>query len=123
MLTRANTKGKVAEKRPMKPKKNKRKKARSETYHHYIRKLLKQISPDIGITGSAMSVMNSFVEDTFERIATEAGRIVKYNKKNTLMYRDIQAAVRLLIPGELGEHATSEGAKAISNYNSSVSKK
>ena len=55
----------------------------------------------------------------FDKIATEAGKLVHYNKKNTLTSRDIQAAVRLLLPGELAKHAVSEGTKAVTKYTAS----
>jgi len=56
-----------------------------------------------------MSIMNSFVRDIFERLATESGRLVRINKKQTISSREIQTAVRLLLPGELAKHAVSEG--------------
>ena len=46
-------------------------------------------------------IMNSFVNDIFERIATEASRLAHYNKKSTISSREIQTAIRLLLPGEL----------------------
>lgn len=57
--------------------------------------------------------MNSFINDIFERIATEAGKLATYNKKATLSSREIQTAVRLMLPGELAKHAVSEGTKAV----------
>lgn len=65
-----------------------------------------------------MMIMNSFVNDLFERIATEASRLTQYSKKNTISSREIQTAVRLLLPGELSRHAISEGTKAVSKYTS-----
>ena len=35
-----------------------------------------------------MSIMNSFINDAFERIAVEASKLVRYNKKGTLVARD-----------------------------------
>jgi len=78
--------------------------------------LLKQVHPDTGISSKAMSIMNSFVNDVFERIAGEASRLAKYNKKSTISSREIQTAVRLLLPGELAKHAVSEGTKAVTKY-------
>ena len=78
--------------------------------------VLRQIHADCGISKQAMSVINSFVNDMFERIASEASRLVRYGKKATLSSREIQMAVRLLLPGELSKHAISEGAKAIAKY-------
>jgi histone H2B len=63
-----------------------------------------------------MGIMNSFVNDTFDRLATEAVRLARYNKKSTLTSREIQTAVRLLLPGELAKHAVSEGTKAVTKY-------
>merc|ERR1719375_2253018 len=61
--------------------------------------------------------MNSLVMDAFEKIASEAARLMKVNKKQTMTSREIQSAVRLVFPGELAKHAVSEGCKAIMTYN------
>ena len=97
-----------------------RKKKSKETFNIYIYKVLKQVYPDIGMSKKAMSIVNSFVNDTFERIASEAGRLCKYNSKSTLDARAIQTAVRLVFPGELAKHAVSEGTKAVTKYNNSL---
>jgi histone H2B len=102
-----------------KPVKGKRHARRTETYSSYIYKVLKQVHPDTGISKKAMSIMNSFINDVFERIAGEAGRLVRYNSKATLSSREIQTAIRLLLPGELAKHAVSEGTKAVTKYTSS----
>merc|ERR1712134_128314 len=78
-------------------------KKRKESYAIYIYKVLKQVHPDTGVSSKAMSIMNSFVNDLFERIAAEASRLAHYNK-------------RLLLPGELAKHAVSEGTKAVTKY-------
>ncbi|CDW55494.1 Histone H2B [Trichuris trichiura] len=94
----------------------KRKKPRKESFASYIYKLLKQVHPDTGISSKAMSIMNSFVYDTFDRIGTEASRLAQYNNRHTIGSREIQTAVRLLLPGELSKHAVSEGTKAVTKY-------
>ncbi|KYN13417.1 Glycerate kinase, partial [Trachymyrmex cornetzi] len=91
----------------------KKKRKRKESYAIYIYKVLKQVHPDTGISSKAMSIMNSFVNDVFERIAAEASRLAHYNKRSTITSREIQTAVRLLLPGELAKHAVSEGTKAV----------
>ena len=96
----------------------KRKAKRKESYSIYIYKVLKQVHPDTGISSKAMHIMNSFVNDVFERIAAEASRLAKYNAKSTISSREIQTAVRLLLPGELAKHAVSEGTKAVTKYTS-----
>jgi histone H2B len=98
--------------------KKKRSKKRVESYSTYIYKVLKQVHPDTGISKKGMSIMNSFINDIFERIAGEAGKLSTYNKKATLSSREIQTAVRLMLPGELAKHAVSEGTKAVTKFSS-----
>ena len=113
--------------------KKKRKKTRKETYSSYIYKgafsstyfalicpliactVLKQVHPDTGISNKAMAILNSFVNDIFERIATEASKLASYSKKSTISSREIQTAVRLILPGELAKHAISEGTKSVTS--------
>uniref|UniRef100_A0A9J7XVH9 Histone H2B n=1 Tax=Cyprinus carpio carpio TaxID=630221 RepID=A0A9J7XVH9_CYPCA len=97
----------------------KRKRSRKESYAIYVYKVLKQVHPDTGISSKAMGIMNSFVNDIFERIAGESSRLAHYNKRSTITSREIQTAVRLLLPGELAKHAVSEGTKAVTKYTSS----
>ncbi|KAL6575799.1 Histone H2B.3 [Orobanche hederae] len=99
--------------------KKKRMKKSVETYKIYIFKVLKQVHPDIGISSKAMGIMNSFINDIFEKLAQEASRLARYNKKPTITSREIQTAVRLVLPGELAKHAVSEGTKAVTKFTSS----
>lgn len=99
-------------------KKKKKVKKSTETYKIYIFKVLKQVHPDIGISSKAMGIMNSFINDIFEKLAQEASRLARYNKKPTITSREIQTAVRLVLPGELAKHAVSEGTKAVTKFTS-----
>lgn len=99
--------------------KKKRSRKRKESFASYIYKVLKQVHPDTGVSSKAMLIMNSFVNDLFERIAEEASRLAHHNKKSTITSREIQTAVRLILPGELAKHAVSEGTKAVTKYTSS----
>ncbi|PIC50541.1 hypothetical protein B9Z55_001400 [Caenorhabditis nigoni] len=111
---------KKAVKTVTKPKDGKKRRAhRKESYSVYIYRVLKQVHPDTGVSSKAMSIMNSFVNDVFERIAAEASRLAHYNKRSTISSREIQTAVRLILPGELAKHAVSEGTKAVTKYTSS----
>jgi histone H2B len=99
----------------------KRRRRRVESYQTYIHNVLKQVHPDTGISRRGMSVMNSVMNDLFERVAGESGRLVRYSKKGTMSSREVQTAVRLVFPGELAKHAVSEGTKAVTKYTSSYS--
>merc|ERR1719454_1040756 len=87
-----------------------RRKRHIETYNIYIYKVLKQINPEMGLSKKAMSILDSFVNDCFDRIAFEAGRLVKANRQKTL------TATRLVLQGELAKHAVSEGTKAVTKF-------
>lgn len=97
----------------------KKRKTRHETYSSYIFKVLRQVHPDTSISRKAMSIMNSFVNDIFERIANEASKLSAINKRSTITSREIQTAVRLILPGELSKHAVSEATKAVTKYDTS----
>ena len=60
-----------------------------ESYSVYIYRVLKQVHPETGISKRSMSIMNSFINDLFEKISTEAAKLVRYNKKQTLSSREI----------------------------------
>ena len=96
-----------------------RKRSRKKSYSVYVYKVLKQVHPDTGISSKAMRIMNFFVNYIFECITGEASRLAHYNKRSTITSREIQTALRLLLPGELAKHAVSEGTKAVTNYTSS----
>ncbi|CAM5106854.1 unnamed protein product [Eretmochelys imbricata] len=88
-------------------------KTMKESYSICVYKVLKQVHPDTSISSKAMGIMNSFINDIFERIAGEASRLVHYNKRSTITSQEIQTAVCLLLPRELVKHAVSEGTKAV----------
>ncbi|KAH6818235.1 Histone superfamily protein [Perilla frutescens var. frutescens] len=102
-----------------KKKKKKKRSNNTETYKICIFKVLKQVHPDIGISSKAMGIMNNFINDIFEKMVQDASRVARYNKKPTITSREIQIAVRLVLPGELAKHAVSEGTKAVMKFTSS----
>ena len=115
----AKTPSKKSAKAPKKAGGAKKKKSRTESYSTYIYRVLKQVHPDTGISKKGMSIMNSFINDIFERIALEASKLCRFSKKATLSSREIQTSVRLMLPGELSKHAVSEGTKAVTKFSSS----
>jgi len=93
-----------------------RRKKRAETYSTYVYKVLKQVHPDTSISKGAMAILNSLIQDIFERVGSEGRQLVKYNRRHTMGTREVQTAVRLILPGELAKHAVSEGTKAVAKY-------
>jgi histone H3/H4 len=45
---------------------------------------------DTGISSKAMSIMNSFINDIFEKMGSETASLARYNKKPTVTSREIQ---------------------------------
>ena len=45
--------------------------------------------------------------------------LASYSKKSTISSREIQTAVRLILPGELAKHAISEGTKSVTKVRQS----
>jgi histone H2B len=108
----------------------KRRARRKETYSNYLYKVLVQVHPSENdtkkpnhkISRRSMSIMNSIVQDIFERIAEEAASLVRNNRGATLHPRAIRTAVRLIFPGEVAKHAVSEATKAHDKYKASLKK-
>ena len=104
-------------KKPAPVVKTQRKRRAPESYKSYIFKVLKQVHPKMRVSKKGIAIVNNFVTDTFEKIATEAGKLCKITKRSTLSSRDVQSAIRLVLPGELSKHAVSEGTKAMTKFN------
>ncbi|KAJ6827904.1 histone H2B.11-like [Iris pallida] len=51
--------------------------------------VLKQVHPDIEISSKTMGIMNSFINDIFEKFAQESSRLARYNKKPTVTSLEI----------------------------------
>ena len=83
------------------------------SWNVYVSRSLKAIDKKLTISSKTMKIVNSFVNDIFERVATEAATLVRVNKKRTLGSREVQTAVRLVLPAELAKHAMAEGTKAL----------
>ncbi len=94
-------------------KKSTRKPKRS--WNVFINRSLRALKKNKGMSSKLMKIMNSFVNDQFQRIASEAANLVRASKKRTLGAREVQTAVRLVLPADLAKHAMAEGTKAVKN--------
>jgi len=81
------------------------------------------VHPDVGIGKKAITVMNDLVNDMMDRIAAEAKLGVEIGRTGkTLKPWHIQTASRLILPGQVKEHADSEAKKALIKFNSARQK-
>lgn len=86
----------------------------------YVFKVLKQVHPDTGITGSALSTLGNLATTTLTKIVKVSNLLTARSGAKTIFSRDIQSAVVMIFPGELSKHAVSEGTKAVTKYNASI---
>ena len=81
-------------------------------FRHLFPRVLKKVHEGLSLSQKALRVTDSFINDIFERIIDEASRLAH----STITSREIQTAVRLLLPGEIGKYAVSEATKALMRY-------
>lgn len=84
-------------------------------FDRYIDRVLKQVHPDTGMSRSSMDTVNNMVRFVLRKIIT---CIMRTKVKETVTSREVQTAVRMVLPGELAKHAVSEGTKAVTKFNS-----
>ena len=117
-------------KRPFKEtaKKNSKKKSTGEkrrktkrrvSYASQILAVLKNVHPSTEVSEPSMDLINSFVHDLFEKIAREAIKVPFYTKRSFITAREIQSAVQLVLPNDMGKHTVSEGNNAVLQYTNS----
>jgi histone H2B len=106
-----------------KKKQKSKKKASPSMYSMYIYRVHRQLHKDLTVSTKTMDIMNSFVNDMFERIATEASSLARLNRRQTLGAREVETATRLVLGyTSLADHAIAEGLKAMTLYSRSVEK-
>ena len=92
---------------------------RNENFSLYIYKVLKETSGNReakGINRKAMNIMNSMVFDIFDQITNQSSQLIRYTNKRTLTGKEIEAAVKLLFPFDLAQHAIQEGRRAVDKF-------
>ncbi len=57
------------------------------TFNVYIHRVLQQVQKGTKISGKATKIVNSFVSDIFDRIATEAGSVARQTRRKTVSAR------------------------------------
>eukprot|EP01059_Diplonema_ambulator_P027901 TRINITY_DN46591_c0_g1_i1.p1 TRINITY_DN46591_c0_g1~~TRINITY_DN46591_c0_g1_i1.p1 ORF type:complete len:162 (+),score=51.82 TRINITY_DN46591_c0_g1_i1:36-488(+) len=88
-------------------------KSKFTSYARYIHKILPD---DTRISARGMAIVNSYVHDLFERLASEAGRVAKHAEQKTISSNAMIAAVKLQLPKDFAQASMQAGAKAMNNY-------
>jgi histone H2B len=79
--------------------------------------ILAGLNTKIGLSTNGRYAIASFIGAVRTLIVEEAIRLAHVNGRTTISARDIQSAVRLVLPGELAKLAVSEGTKAVTAFN------
>ncbi|XP_042544135.1 late histone H2B.L4-like [Dipodomys spectabilis] len=85
----------------------------------YYHRLLKKIHHELRLSQKMIYILDSFVNDIFKCIASEAGCLAHKTNRSSISSRDIQAAVCLLLPGNLGKLTVIQATKALFRFSQS----
>ena len=85
-------------------------------FDSFIQKVLKQVSPNAGITGKCLGYINSLVHIFIRRVCKVINVMIFNTGAQTADVRYVQSAIKIVFPGELALHAVSEGTKAVTKY-------
>lgn len=105
--------------KPMVP--PRRAKRNNDQFYIYIHRVLKQVHPDSGINTSAIEMIDRFCIDILLMVCARVQRLIQLDDRQTVSSREVQTAVKSLLPGELAKHAISEGTKSVTKFSSSKS--
>ena len=89
-------------------------------YTSYVRYIYRILPKKTRISSKAMKVIDSFVNDIFDRLASEAGRVTSHAGQKTISSQAMIAAVKLQLPKEFAAAAIQCAAKAMCTYQNSL---
>uniref|UniRef100_A0A8C9LS18 Core Histone H2A/H2B/H3 domain-containing protein n=1 Tax=Piliocolobus tephrosceles TaxID=591936 RepID=A0A8C9LS18_9PRIM len=87
---------------------------RRDNFAAHFPRVLKLVHEGLSLSREAVDIINSFIHDILERIATKAGHLACYTKCATIT--SCETTIRLMLPWEMGKHAVSRGSKAVLRY-------
>lgn len=99
----------------------KRVKAPKKTFRTYIKKVLKQISPQTLISSIAIYQLEQFLDTFLTQFADKCIELCRQYDTRTITGREIHATCKLFLAGELCQHAIAASTKACTIYDASES--
>jgi histone H3/H4 len=87
-------------------------KKKNHFFEIYISKVLKQVSPDNGITSNAKQQLNSFLCILLKEITTIVSELTIISKRKTISLKEIKNALNVILFGELLSCCMKEGERA-----------
>merc|ERR1712080_656663 len=87
-----------------------RRRANRTRFNTFINRVNKNAKKGLTLSSKSVKILNSFVHDMFDKIATQAAALARANKKSTIRAAEVQTAVRLQLPADLAKHSISEAS-------------
>ena len=99
----------------------KRRKRGPPKYNSYIHKVLAAMTgKEIGISSKSVQIIHLILADFEARLTDSAMNVAKFDKKKTLNENHVKAAVGMLLPSEIAQHANNEIEKAITQFHTNA---
>lgn len=89
----------------------------------YIKRILKQSHPDLGLNKNALMELNSYANYISSDFARKSAEIARSAGKRTISTREVQSSVQVMLTNELARHAISEAKKALENFSKNIKQK
>lgn len=80
---------------------------RRNNFAAHFPRVLKLVHEGLSLSREAVKIIDSFIHDILEHIAT---------KRATITSCEMQTTIRLMLPWEMDKHAVSRGSKAVLRY-------
>ena len=95
-------------------------KKRTRFFETYISKVLKQVSPNNGITSNSKQQLNSAVCIIAKEISHLGMKLTEFSKKKTTSDKEVTNAVKIIFSGDLAINSIREGEKCIKTFNTEI---
>ena len=96
------------------------KRKRSRYFELYIPKVLRRVSDGSSITSSSRQQLNSILCIVSTLISDKVETLTKIAKKKTISEKEVEAALKILLPEELAKSAVLSARRAATNYSAVV---
>ena len=95
-------------------------KKKNRYFETYISKVLKQVSPNNGITSNSKQQLNSAICIIAKEISNLIMKLTEFAKKKTISDKEVTNAVKIIFSGDLSLNSIREGEKSIKTYNTEL---
>ena len=89
----------------------KRARVRKVNFESCVRKLGRLLN--LSLAAPSRDILNSILIDILDNICRESASLTRSSKKRTLSVREVQSAVRLVLPVRLAEESNGRGIEAV----------